>query len=306
MADQETLEVSSTGFHNRYDFQDGDVVLESSDKVKFRLHSVFLKQSSSVFRDMIELAQPSNDVVPVAEPSELMALLLDYIYPLDAPSLPKPATLKVAVKLGEIADKYNIPRVIASLRAVLHEEKYRKSPIDLYALACRWKWPEIAAIASTETLLYDLGLDQCLEKMQQLNAADLCKLLKLHNRRKKQIMACLDKPRSHDIDGCAQITQCTCIVDRMVAGEDRIIDPALGLAEDAHRRMQEIIFMRLHRRPLGDLLISASSFSDLFQEAHDIKCPYCGETMLPIADVTTEIQQLVGKEAVRSVEDIKD
>lgn len=119
-------------------------------------------------------------------------------------------------------------------------------------------------------------------------------------------MACLDKPRSHDIDGCAQITQCTCIVDRMVAGEDRIIDPALGLAEDAHRRMQEIIFMRLHRRPLGDLLISASSFSDLFQEAHDIKCPYCGETMLPIADITTEIQQLVGKEAVRSVEDIKD
>lgn len=304
---------SSERFHRRYNHEDGDVILLSSDRIKFRVHSILLKTNSSVFRDMVELASPYNEAILVTENSKTLDSLLDFIYPSDAPSLPKPTTLKSVELLVGVADKYSMPRVIASLRSiVLGEEKYRASPIDLYVLACKWNWQDVAEVASTETLKFNLSEDACVDKLQQLDGPDLCRLLKLHGHRKRQIVECLTPvnyeetlfgsgPRPH-------YANCFCMEQMQEVGVTDGIEESDWLtantAVTAHQILEDFISGSLERRPLGDQLVPNAFSHPMFDFVRNIVCPWCKNKYLNLDSIAIAISEKVDKGAVRSIRDI--
>lgn len=306
---------STDQYHHRYKHEDGDVTLSTSDGLKFRVHSFLLKTNSSVFRDMLDLARPSDDSeVILTEDSKTLASLLDFVYPSDAPSLPKPATLRDVNVLVEVSDKYNMPRVIASLRSiVLGEEKYRTSPIDLYALACKWKWQDVAEVASTETLKINLNEDECIGKLKQLDAADICRLLQLHAQRKRQIVQCLS-PFVYDRAYTAPDLQrhfanCFCYETRAEIGDpdgELEDNTTISSALAAHNILKDFILGALERRPLGDHLIPNAFSHPMFDFVRDIECPFCKTKYFSLDSIAVDIWTEVDKWAVRSIHDIKD
>lgn len=306
---------SSEHFHRRYNHEDGDVILSSSDKVKFRVHSFLLKANSSVFRDMLELARPSDEAILVTEDSKTLDSLLDFVYPSDAPSLPKPATLKDAEVLVEVADKYNMPRVIASLRSiVLGGEKYRASPIALYVLACKWKWQDVAEVASTETLKFNLSEDFCLDKLRHLDGTDLCRLLKLHGHRKRQIVECLTPVNYEETlfggDRRPHYANCFCMERMQEVGVTDEIEESdwqkADAAVAAHQNLKDFISGSLDRRPLGDQLIPNAFSHPMFDFVRNIECPWCKKKSFSLDSIATAIWEKVDKRAVRSIREIKD
>ena len=82
----------SQQFHDRYNFDDGDLILLTSDNVKFRVHSVVLKAGSGVFRDMLELARPNEQ--NSSEPINLSKTRATIIYTIKL-ALSLPITLRV-------------------------------------------------------------------------------------------------------------------------------------------------------------------------------------------------------------------
>lgn len=306
---------SSDHYHHRYKHEDGDVTLLASDGLKFRVHSFLLKTNSSVFRDMLDLARPSDEAI-LTEDSKTLSSLLDFVYPSDAPSLPKPATLKDVDVLVEVADKYNMPRVIASLRSIaLGEEKYRTSPLDLYALACKWKWQDVAEVASTETLKFNLNEDEYIDELKQLDAVDICRLLKLHAQRKRKIVKCLT-PLLYDRaysgpNPVPHYANCFCMEkmvehgdpeDDLEASKALTIDSAFA----AHKILQDFISGALDRRPLGDHLIPNAFSHPIFDFVRNIECPFCKTKYFSLDSIAADIWTKVDKGAVRSIRFIKD
>ncbi|KAH8116591.1 hypothetical protein DFH11DRAFT_1688101 [Phellopilus nigrolimitatus] len=192
--------------HPAYAYPDGDVVLRTSDDVKFRVHSIMLKLSSGFFRQMLEVPRdPSempDDAIPLSEESEVVACLLDLVYPTyyasvegsDAGSarLPSLPDYDFAWALTEAADKYDMPRALAAVRAVvMNTDTLRTQSLSLYVLACRWKWTAEARFASTGTLAAPLLRTENFSILRMLDSTDLCNLLALHAARKAAILNCV-------------------------------------------------------------------------------------------------------------------
>ena len=110
-------------FHEHYNFDDGDLVLLTSDNVKFHVHSTVLKAGSGIFRDMLELASPNaqnpSEPIYLSETSATLEIIFQFLYPVNAKIPPKPATFKGAVKLCEVATKYDMPLALAGMRSVI-------------------------------------------------------------------------------------------------------------------------------------------------------------------------------------------
>lgn len=155
-------------FHKRYNCPDADVILLSVDDVKFRVHSVLLKACSTVLADKltdrkhtVADSDTDSDLIQLTAHSKTLALLLDFIYPTSGATLPQPATLEKAAILADLANELGINHVLAYPRAViLAEEKYHASPIELYALACKWEWEDVQDLASKETLKLDMSSEK--------------------------------------------------------------------------------------------------------------------------------------------------
>ncbi|KAF8334638.1 uncharacterized protein EI90DRAFT_2847515, partial [Cantharellus anzutake] len=64
-------------------FEDGDVILRSTDGVEFRVHKYILSISSPFFSSMFTLPQTSGETqtIEIAEDAKTLDALLRFIYP---------------------------------------------------------------------------------------------------------------------------------------------------------------------------------------------------------------------------------
>jgi hypothetical protein len=144
-----------------------DVILQSSDLVKFRVHKVVLVTSSPFFRDMFSLPLPSNGepagelpVVPVPEDAAVLKSLISMLYPVP-PEIPKSndtilALLSAAQEYDMVAVQSSI-RTEASRRALLsppHAKAFR-----MYAIACSRRLIPEMETAALLTLDYPLTFE---------------------------------------------------------------------------------------------------------------------------------------------------
>ncbi|KAI9441838.1 hypothetical protein H4582DRAFT_1849514 [Lactarius indigo] len=100
---------------------EADIIVRTSDLVNFLLHKSVLASSSSVFRDMFALPNPSNDgmidglpVVDISEDSELVRSLITMLYPIPSEI---PASYDKILALLAAARKYEMDAVQSSIRA---------------------------------------------------------------------------------------------------------------------------------------------------------------------------------------------
>ncbi|KAH9058208.1 hypothetical protein EDB87DRAFT_1564258 [Lactarius vividus] len=103
------------------DIGEADIIVRTSDLVDFLVHKLVLASSSSVFRDMFTLPNPSNDkttdvlpVVDISEDAELVRSLITFLYPIPSEL---PASYDKTLALLAAAQKYEMDAVQSSIRA---------------------------------------------------------------------------------------------------------------------------------------------------------------------------------------------
>jgi hypothetical protein len=100
---------------------DADIILQSSDLVKFRVHKSVLVTSSPIFGDMFSLPQPANDFAPdglpvlrLSEAADVLNSLISMLYPV----LPEmPHSTDDILALLAATDKYDMGAVQSFIRA---------------------------------------------------------------------------------------------------------------------------------------------------------------------------------------------
>ncbi|EJD02553.1 uncharacterized protein FOMMEDRAFT_53760, partial [Fomitiporia mediterranea MF3/22] len=185
-----------------YTYSDGDIILKTSDDVYFRVHSIILKLASGFFRQMLDIpraeTESSDEAIPLTENSKVIAFLLDLVYPTTGTSgedsngvarFPRLDTLSFTWAVTNAADKYDMPRALAAVRAIVsNSETLQVAPLGLYALACRWKWVDEARAASTATLSKQILRPENFAILRMIDSGPLCNLLELHAKRKEAIL----------------------------------------------------------------------------------------------------------------------
>ena len=144
-----------------------DVILQSSNLVRFRVHKLVLVTSSPFFGDMFSLPQPPSDPAPdelpivcLSENTEVLNSLISMLYPVP-PEIPDSSDNILALLAA--AAKYDMDAAQSSIRAEV-SRRGLLSPsgaeaFRMYAIACsKGLIPEVATAARL-TLGYPLTFE---------------------------------------------------------------------------------------------------------------------------------------------------
>lgn len=185
--------------HKHY-HADGDIVLLSKDNALFRVHSTILKFASSFFRQMLELPRASgegaDEPIPLEENEEILSAIFDTIYPVE--NLPSIPTVSFAWDLALSADKYDIPRVHSFVHSTIlsklqneHNASTQNEEImEVYVLACRWKWEDMAELAAISIVRYCKvhASSFSAKDLERLSSYDLARLFLFHEKRVESLI----------------------------------------------------------------------------------------------------------------------
>ncbi|KAG8749287.1 hypothetical protein FRC11_011467 [Ceratobasidium sp. 423] len=105
----------------------GDLTLQSADGIKFHVHSAVLSVASPVFEDMFLVGRDQpGQIITMGETSDMLGLMLRFIYPKRSPVISSFETLEKAFHL---ADKYQLEGMYQELRQML---SLTDSPVSAY------------------------------------------------------------------------------------------------------------------------------------------------------------------------------
>ncbi|KAI1797810.1 hypothetical protein LXA43DRAFT_268288 [Ganoderma leucocontextum] len=182
-------------------FPTADVTLLSKDDVLFPISSTTLSRTSSWFRAMFTLPQGTRltsgtEPIAVSESSEVLAHLLSMISGISLPPLDNVDDIEA---LLYAAEKYEMAMASAVLRLALGR-LVPSSPIRVFSIACRMSWEDEAKAAASRTLELDIMSEDHAKGLGRLEATHLMKLLLLHDRRRKMVIAALADPVEFNAD----------------------------------------------------------------------------------------------------------
>lgn len=138
----------------------GDIIVRSSDSVKFSLHKLLLSIASPVFSDMFSLGNGATvdeksdkgvPIVSVSEHSETLDPFFKLLYPLRKPSV---GTLTKIAALLEAGRKYQAVGVIDPMATALHAHTTTDSR-RVFAIACRFGMEAEARLAAESAVKWD-------------------------------------------------------------------------------------------------------------------------------------------------------
>ncbi|TDL26548.1 hypothetical protein BD410DRAFT_700864, partial [Rickenella mellea] len=169
---------------------DAEIVFLSSDGVLFRVHRLVLQLGSGFFQAMLDMPRDadeaqSNAPILVHDDSNVFAALLDIIYPhRQTPALD---SLDFALQILQTAENYEMHKVTEIVKYIIQSRQvyFLQQPIDLYNIANRYGWEDVAKVASTATLKINLHDTTVSESVKRLESAPLWKLVDLHWRRRR-------------------------------------------------------------------------------------------------------------------------
>ncbi|TDL15904.1 hypothetical protein BD410DRAFT_82770 [Rickenella mellea] len=139
-----------------YSWPDADLVLQSQDGRKFRVHSDMMKTASGFFRGMLGIPRdPSEnpqEPLPVDETSNVVAGLLNMVYHISAPTLTD--SFDLFGRVFSAAEKYEMTSVIETLSLIVFTQLQagHLDPLSAYAFACRYGWEDVAKSVSSQLL----------------------------------------------------------------------------------------------------------------------------------------------------------
>jgi hypothetical protein len=133
-----------------------DIVLQSSDKVHFRVFKIILSLASPIFADMFNnipsapSQKPLNEVqvVHLSEHSTALDVALRHIYPVRPPEAD---SLHYASILAEFSRKFEVEALDKFITSYLMDSVER-DPVGVYAIAATYGYKDIEAIAARTSL----------------------------------------------------------------------------------------------------------------------------------------------------------
>lgn len=133
-----------------------DVILQSSDNVRFRVRKAILSEASPVFENMFSLPQTNPDnsalpTVPLAEDSAVIEVLLRLCYPADTQSV-DPSNINEAVAWLVAARKYDMERTQRHITRSIGR-LVASAPLRAYCLVVRYEIGEDLARAAAKGFL---------------------------------------------------------------------------------------------------------------------------------------------------------
>jgi hypothetical protein len=178
---------------------EADLIIQSSDFVKFRVHKSILAFSSEVFRDMFSLPQPSNEtveglpVLDLSENAELVRALITVLYPIPSEI---PVSYDRVLALLAAAQKYDMPAVQSSIRAEVGHRKLTAQTGDeafrAFAIASRNDLsPEINTAANL-TLDYPMTLQNIGDDLHLFEGWALRDLATFRRCRRDEMLSCFE------------------------------------------------------------------------------------------------------------------
>ncbi|OAX36942.1 hypothetical protein K503DRAFT_850657 [Rhizopogon vinicolor AM-OR11-026] len=186
-----------------------DVLLLSSDNVKFSVHRCILAAASPFFQDMFALPQPParpvneewRPVIPVAEPASTMHALLRFVYPVPHSII---SSLDELVTILGAAVKYDFLGAISSLRKQLISPAFLSDdPARVFAIASRYDFEDEAQVASQHTLSIAILDSPLSDDLRFITAHSYHRLLVLHKKRSENAQALLKIPEDVKCLQCA-------------------------------------------------------------------------------------------------------
>jgi hypothetical protein len=198
MALQDSVTYSST---------DADLVLISSDNVRFKVYRCILALGSPFFANTLTLPQPQAEAsvhtlpfVHMEETSEIIDILLHYMYPREHPT---PSFDQICVLLG-VADKYEMEWLENILRTLLVSDKFlMEQPLSVYMVTQFYNLVPEHTIACRSTLEVDLSFIDlneltsklaCIRMAKQFILGEFLRLLQFHQRRTKRMIEVIRPP----------------------------------------------------------------------------------------------------------------
>ncbi|PBK75262.1 hypothetical protein ARMSODRAFT_513887 [Armillaria solidipes] len=161
-----------------------DIVLISSDDMRFYAHKIILSLASPFFQDLITLAQAPGDgslpTVPLTEESKIMDKVLRFCYPTFDASF---NDVSEVYQVAEAIHKYLMEDVTNRLPSELRAFS-DKCPLHAFVIACKLDWREEAELAASKVLARPLLADK--EDIPELDLPALGivhHLLRFHERR---------------------------------------------------------------------------------------------------------------------------
>ncbi|KAJ6522249.1 hypothetical protein B0H19DRAFT_973623 [Mycena capillaripes] len=183
-------------YHPDFASPDTDIVLESSEGTRYRLHKYTLCTTSGLFKSLLSLPPPpgghSTEPIAIHEPDAVVEPLLRIMCGLAT----RPwATLDELSAVLSLAQNWAAPGPIASLRPALTAHKFLTSdPLRVYALAAHFGFRAETQLASTHTLSLNLFDAAHAKTLATMPATAALPLLRLHRGRRDALGALLDSP----------------------------------------------------------------------------------------------------------------
>lgn len=176
--------------------RNADVILRSGDCVDFRVYRVVLSLASPVFNSMFTLPTPSASsistshddddhrdglaIIALSEDAVTLDHILRACYPGAGPNIDNLDTLFHILVASE---KYEIEalRTVAGLILMLHVEK---SPVETYALSCRFGYPDIIPLAARAALAikFDTLIESAPGALRPMDNVQFQHLLRYHRK----------------------------------------------------------------------------------------------------------------------------
>jgi hypothetical protein len=178
---------------------EADLIIQSSDLFKFRVHKSILASSSPFFKDMFSLPQPSSElenelpVLHMSEDAELIRALLTILYPIPSEI---PASYDRVLSLLAASCKYDMPTLQSSIRS---EVNYRKvtaktgmQAFRAYAIASRHGLSPETNIVAHLTLDYPMTMKSIGSELRQFEGWALLDLSTFRKCRRDDLLSCLN------------------------------------------------------------------------------------------------------------------
>jgi hypothetical protein len=138
-----------------FDDAEADLILQSSDKVHFRVFKVILSLASPIFADMFSIPLPPSQkpydqvhVVPLSEHSTALDVVLRHLYPVPTR---KADSLHIAGILAEFARKYQV-EALDEVITVYFTDSIERDPVGVYAIAAAYGYNSVGANAARSCL----------------------------------------------------------------------------------------------------------------------------------------------------------
>lgn len=233
---------STPNFDSDFSDEYGDIILCSTDGIRYKVSSHTLRKTSGFFSAMLSLPQAgitSGDDVTINldETGKILGTLLRMASGL---AIGRWESFDHLESVLQAAEKYDMAGPCSTIRSVITSPHLPPDPLRMYVIAARYEWETEAKIASTLSLTLPIHKSKYIPILERIPSKYLIRLFNLRRQRVMQFR--------HLLNNCKAFE---------VGNSDGRLCKLCKHGVDNHpwRDFKAAMVCELERRPIGDTLL---------------------------------------------------